>query len=80
MSKKKKIHSRECYSVCKQRNIVEKCNCTWSEYLSFYSNLNFCWTIKELECAFSVKSNVSKSDYLEIVCGQECPEECNEVE
>ena len=75
----KRYTQRNCYSVCKQRNIVEKCNCTWSEYLSFYSNLNFCSTIKELECASAAKKYAIETDYLSSVCYQECPEECFKV-
>ena len=72
----KRYTQRSCYSVCKQRNIVEKCNCAWSEYLSFYSNLNFCSTIKELECVSAAKKYAIEPDYLPSVCYQECPEEC----
>jgi hypothetical protein len=44
--------------------------------LSFYSNFNFCSTIKELQCASAVKKYTIETDYLSSVCYQECPEEC----
>jgi hypothetical protein len=66
-----------CFSLCKQKNILDTCKCTSSQYLSFY-NVSYCTKDAELACVSLAKKNQSK--YFKSVCEQECPEACYSVE
>lgn len=67
---------RDCYNLCIQRFINEKCNCTNYRFFS-HINLKPC-----LDDSFNCSENVTKSiiENLDFLCEDKCPLECESID
>ena len=65
-----------CFSLCKQLEIINICNCSLYQLDFFQNTTNFC-SEKSHECAEDVIYNFNRSQSLN--CENECPFECNSI-
>ena len=67
-------YTREaCYVQCWQQNLINKCSCMDSSYLSFF-NEDFCFTDEQLNC-----SSTFWIEFTWDTCLDVCPLECNQT-
>ena len=70
-----------CFHECFQQKVILECNCTVSVFLSLFENSSQCKTVKEIECAFQIFTNVYLSgNFIKETCIPLCPLECNSTE
>ena len=65
-----------CLFLCMQKQMIQKCNCTFPEYISLY-DAEQCATNDQLDCYNQILANFFTSDYIQKTCLPACPLECN---
>ena len=65
----------QCFSLCIQRTINAKCNCSDLRFMDLKPNQNHCLKLSQLSCSNAAYSKLIDSDFQE-ECTSFCPLEC----
>ena len=66
-----------CFQQCLQRAIYLECNCTDPSYVSLFTNVTQCLSLKETQCMIHLyDEKLYKDDFIQTNCISDCPLEC----
>jgi len=65
----------DCYKLCLQELIIEKCGCYFTKYLSITSETRACFNLTELNCVYAQIA----AFVIDEACSRLCPLECDTV-
>jgi hypothetical protein len=73
----KEYFQKDCFELCLQKIIIEKCSCFFTWLPVYGSTFPPCFSLKQFRC-LSAKYNESIDD-IETICASQCPLECDHV-
>ena len=76
LANKARYTQKDCFSLCKQQALIDKCHCTITQYITFNASIKICSTFDELKCEQRIKNDYINSAYLKNSCNPRCPIEC----
>ena len=71
---KRTYRQKDCFDLCRQKNIISKCNCFFTGYDNLNSNVRPCLNTTDIGCYRYVNIDA-------VTCASDfCPLECNSIE